>query len=72
MWSSDGKRLFYVRESGRNTTGQKVTFYSVEVVRTSVSFETGKPNALFSVDGLFSAAAGRAIWLTSHQMGNSS
>jgi Tol biopolymer transport system component len=58
MWSSDGKRLFYVREEGRNTPGQRATFYSVEVLRTGASFEAGKAHALFSVDGLFFGGSG--------------
>jgi Tol biopolymer transport system component len=56
MWSSDGKRLFYVREEeGR----QRATFYSVEVLRTTgTSFENGIAKALFSVDGLFIQRSG--------------
>jgi hypothetical protein len=58
MWSPDGKRLFYVREEGRDTPGQRATFYSVEVLRSGASFEHGKANELFSVDGLFIAGSG--------------
>jgi Tol biopolymer transport system component len=53
MWSPDGKRLFYVRETAEETRREGATFYSVEVLRTDASFEHGKPNALFSVDRLF-------------------
>ena len=35
-----------------------MTFYSVEVLRTGASFETGKANELFSVDGLFIGGSG--------------
>ena len=58
MWSPDGKRLFYVRDEGRDKTGQRATFYSVEVLRSGASFENGKASALFSVDGLFVAGSG--------------
>ena len=53
LWSPDGTQLFYVRETARETGRERATFYSVEVRRTNASFEHGKPNALFSVDGLF-------------------
>jgi Tol biopolymer transport system component len=53
MWSPNGKRLFYVRETAEETRREGTTFYSVEVLQTDASFEHGKPNTLFSVDGLF-------------------
>ena len=58
MWSPDGKRLFYVRETAAETGRGRSTFYSVEVFRGGASFEHGKPNALFSVDGLFIRGSG--------------
>jgi Tol biopolymer transport system component len=53
MWSPDGKRLFYVRETAQEMGRERAIFYSVEILRTDASFEHGKSNALFSVDGLF-------------------
>jgi WD40-like Beta Propeller Repeat len=58
MWSPDGKRLFYLRETAGETGRGRSIFYSVEVLRTDASFEHGKPNALFSVDGLFIHGSG--------------
>jgi eukaryotic-like serine/threonine-protein kinase len=56
MWSRDGRRLFYVREAAAENGS--ATFYSVEVLGTGGSFEYGKANALFSVDGLFIQGSG--------------
>jgi eukaryotic-like serine/threonine-protein kinase len=58
MWSPDGTRLFYVRETPQEAGRRSSTFYSVDVLRAGASFENGKPNALFSVDRLFIHGSG--------------
>jgi eukaryotic-like serine/threonine-protein kinase len=58
MWSRDGRRLFYLRGPGPDEERGRTTFYSVEVFGTGASFENGKANAMFSVDGLFFTASG--------------
>jgi serine/threonine protein kinase/Tol biopolymer transport system component len=58
MWSRDGRRLFYLRGPGPNLEGGTTTFYSVEIFGTGASFENGKPDAMFTVDGLFFAGSG--------------
>ena len=58
MWSTEGNRLFYVREADREGEPGRATFHAVNVVRTDTSFEHGKPITLFSVDRLFIAGSG--------------
>jgi hypothetical protein len=58
MWSRDGKRLFFVRLPEPEAARGSVTFYSVEVFGTGASFENGKANAMFSVEGLYFAGSG--------------
>jgi hypothetical protein len=44
MWSSDGKRLFYVRPPA---TGNRASIiYSVDVLRSDTSFDFGKEQRL--------------------------
>jgi len=46
MWSSDGKRLFYVRPPA---TGNRASIiYSVDVLRSDTSFDFGKEQRLSS------------------------
>lgn len=59
MWSSDGRRLIYVRERRDPVSRRgRATFYSVDVLGEGPSFESGRANELFSMDGLFIAGSG--------------